>query len=51
MARNGRTVSLRADGQWANMKDSGARASSFHKTQKQATDATRAALKESGGGN
>ncbi len=50
MARNDRTVSLRPDGQWANKKDGGQRASSLHRTQKQAESAARAALKRTGGG-
>ena len=44
MAKNGRTVSLRDDGQWANQKDGGMRASNLHSTQAQATKAARAAL-------
>jgi len=43
-------VSQRDDGQWANKKDGAARATSLHDTQKQATDAARAALRQSGGG-
>lgn len=50
MPSKGRTVSQRDDGQWANKKDGAERASSLHDTQKQATDAARDALKQSGGG-
>lgn len=50
MAKNGRTVSQREDGQWANKKDGGVRASDLHSTQAKATKAARAALKSEGGG-
>lgn len=50
MAGKGRTVSQRDDGSWANKKDGAERASSLHDTQKQAADAARDALKNSGGG-
>jgi hypothetical protein len=50
MPKNDRTVSQRDDGQWANKKDGGDRASSLHDTQKQAADAARDALKSTGGG-
>ena len=50
MPRNDRTVSQRSDGQWANKKDGAQRASSLHNTQKQAADAARNALKQTGGG-
>lgn len=50
MSKNDRTVSQRDDGQWANKKDGGERASSLHNTQKQAADAARDALKRTGGG-
>lgn len=50
MPNKGRTVSQRDDGQWANKKDGAGRASSLHDTQKQAADAARDALKQSGGG-
>ena len=43
-------MSQRDDGSWANKKDGAQRATSLHNTQKQATDAARAALKVSGGG-
>lgn len=50
MARNDRTVSKRSDGTWANKKDGAERASSNHKTQREAIDAARGMLKKSGGG-
>jgi hypothetical protein len=50
MSKNDRTVSKRPDGQWANEKDGASRATSLHKTQKQAIDAAREGLKASGGG-
>jgi hypothetical protein len=50
MAKSGRTVSQRPDGSWANKRDGASRATSLHKTQKQAVDAARQMLKESGGG-
>jgi Uncharacterized protein conserved in bacteria (DUF2188) len=50
MGKNGRTVSLRDDGKWANKRDGGQRATSLHDTQKQATDAARQNLKNQGGG-
>ena len=50
MPRNDRTVSQRDDGSWANKKDGGTRASSIHTTQSQATNAARAQLKQTGGG-
>lgn len=50
MPRNDRTVSQRDDGQWANKKDGGQRASSLHNTQTQAANAARDALKKTGGG-
>lgn len=50
MAGKGRTVSQRDNGEWANKKDGGERASSLHKTQKQAADAARKALRQEGGG-
>jgi hypothetical protein len=45
MAKSGRTVSQRDDGTWANQKDGGRRATSLHKSQKQAADAARQSLK------
>jgi hypothetical protein len=50
MARSGRTVSQRNNGLWANQKDGGQRATSLHKTQKQAADAARQNLTSQGGG-
>lgn len=50
MANSGRTVSQRVDGTWANQKDGGQRATSLHKTQKQAFDAARRNLQNEGGG-
>ena len=50
MAKNGRTVSQRADGTWANQKDGGQRATSLHQTQEQAADAARQNLQNQGGG-
>lgn len=50
MSKNDRTVSQRPDGQWANKKDGASRATSLHKTQRQAIDAAREGLKGSGGG-
>jgi hypothetical protein len=50
MARNDRTVSKRPDGTWGNKKDGAERASSTHKTQRDAIDAARDMLKNSGGG-
>ncbi len=47
---NGRTVSKRPDGTWANKKDGADRAGSLHDTQKAAADAARDMLKNSGGG-
>ena len=45
MPKTGRTVSRRDDGQWANKKDGGERASSLHNTQAQAAKAAREQLK------
>ena len=50
MSKNDRTVSQRPDGKWANKQDGASRATSLHKTQRQAIDAAREALKTSGGG-
>lgn len=50
MARNDRTVSRRADGEWANKKDGNERASSLHRTQHEAERAARDLLEKSGGG-
>ena len=50
MTKNGRTVSQRKDGSWANQKDGGQRATSLHKTQSQAAAAARKDLQNQGGG-
>jgi hypothetical protein len=50
MGKNDRTVSQRSNGSWANKRDGASRATSLHKTQQQAADAARKALKSSGGG-
>lgn len=50
MAKSGRTVSRRSDGSWANKKDGASRATSLHRTQREAADAARSMLKKSGGG-
>lgn len=50
MATNGRTVAPRDDGQWANVRDGGDRATSLHPTQEQATRAARQQLESEGGG-
>lgn len=50
MPKSGRTVSQRSDGAWANQKDGGQRATSIHKTQKQAIAAARQNLQNQGGG-
>ena len=47
---SGRTVSKRPDGQWANQKNGGSRASSLHATQAQAQAAAQQMLQNSGGG-
>lgn len=48
--KNGRTVSQREDGTWANQRDGGERATSLHGTQKQAEKAARENLRNQGGG-
>ena len=50
MMKSGRTVSQRENGAWANQKDGGQRATSLHKTQKQAADSARQNLQNQGGG-
>lgn len=50
MAKNDRTISRCPDGTWANKKDGADRASSTHQTQRDAIDAARDMLKNSGGG-
>lgn len=48
--KNSRTVSRRDDGTWANQKDGGSKASSLHDTQKEAAQAAKEMLHNSGGG-
>jgi hypothetical protein len=50
MPRNGRTVSQRPDGSWANKKDGAERASSLHDTQAAAARTAREQLRTTGGG-
>lgn len=50
MPRNGRTVSQRRDGSWANKKDGAERASSLHDTQAAAARTARQQLRSEGGG-
>jgi hypothetical protein len=50
MARNDRTVSRRNDGSWANKRGGNDRASSLHRTQREAERAAREMLENSGGG-
>jgi hypothetical protein len=50
MAKSGRTVSQREDGAWLNQKDGGQRATSLHKTQRQAANVARQNLENWGGG-
>jgi hypothetical protein len=50
MAKKGRTVSKRPDGQWANTLDGASRASSLHSTQQEAAQKARTQLKSDGGG-
>ncbi len=45
-----RTVSRRPDGTWVNKRNDANRASSLHKTQKEAEQAARDMLKNQGGG-
>jgi hypothetical protein len=45
-----RTVSRRSDGKWENKRNDASRATSVHRTQKQAQDAARRNLKNQGGG-
>lgn len=45
-----RTVSRRPDGTWENKRNDAEKASSLHKTQKEAEQAARAMLKNQGGG-
>ena len=50
MGRNDRTVSRRPDGQWSNKRDGGERASSLHRTQKEAAEEARRQIVQDGGG-
>lgn len=50
MAKNDRTVSKREDGTYANQRDGGQRATSVHRTQKEAANAARQNLINQGGG-
>lgn len=45
-----RTVSRRRDGTWENKRNDASRASSVHRTQREAQDAAREMLKNQGGG-
>jgi hypothetical protein len=45
-----RTISRRPDGSWENKRNDADRASSVHKTQREAVDAARGMLKNQGGG-
>lgn len=45
-----RTVSRRSDGSWTNKRNDASKASSLHKTQKEAEQAARNMLKNQGGG-
>lgn len=45
-----RTVSRRPDGTWANKRNDASRASSLHKTQKEAEQAAKRMLRNQGGG-
>lgn len=47
---NDRTVSQRPNGEWANKRDRAERATSLHRTQKQAEDAARQQIRRDGGG-
>ncbi|MFA7419333.1 MAG: DUF2188 domain-containing protein [Melioribacteraceae bacterium] len=48
--KNNRIVYKRDDGTWANKKNENTKASSLHKTQKEAENAAREMLNNSGGG-
>jgi len=50
MAGKGRSVYRRGDGKWANKRNDSQRVSSVHRTQKQAEQAARKMLINSGGG-
>jgi len=50
MSKNDRSVYRRADGKWANKRDSASRPASLHDTQAEAATTARENLKNSGGG-
>lgn len=50
MGENDRFVSPRGNGKWANQRVGAARATSLHNTQREAEEAARQAIRESGGG-
>lgn len=50
MAKNDRTISRRPDGTWANKRDGATRAGSLHDTQREAIDAARNTMGNTGGG-
>ncbi len=50
MSNRDRTVSRRPDGTWANKRDGASRAGSVHDTQREAVEAAREMLENSGGG-
>ena len=45
-----RTISRRSDGSWENKRDDASRASSLHRTQKEAAQVAREMLRNQGGG-
>lgn len=45
-----RTISKRPDGRWENKRNDAERASTVHRTQREAIDASRSMLKKQGGG-
>ena len=51
MKKSGRTVYRRNDGNWVNKRNDSNRASSIHKTQKEAENAARDMLNKQGGGD
>lgn len=50
MSKNNRSVFPTGDGQWANKRDGAERAGSLHPTQREAENAAREMLNNSGGG-
>ena len=50
MGNNGRTVYQRANGNWVNKRNDSQKASSLHKTQKEAENKAKEMLKNQGGG-